>query len=39
VLDELIAAYNELRAEKLGISVDAYLQLDEKNPKENQMLE
>jgi biopolymer transport protein ExbD len=38
VLDELIAAYNELRAEKLGITVDRYLQLDEKNPKENQML-
>lgn len=38
VLDELIAAYNELRAEKLGITVDQYLQLDEKNPKENQML-
>lgn len=38
VLDELMAAYNELRAEKLGISVDRYLQLDEKNLKENQML-
>ncbi|QHT71557.1 biopolymer transporter ExbD [Rhodocytophaga rosea] len=38
VLDELMAAYNELRAEKLGITVDHYLQLDEKNPKENQML-
>jgi biopolymer transport protein ExbD len=38
VLDELMAAYNELRAEKLGITVDRYLQLDEKNPKENQML-
>lgn len=39
VLDELMSAYNELRAEKLGITVDRYLQLDEKNPKENQMLE
>jgi biopolymer transport protein ExbD len=38
VLDELIAAYNELRAEKLGISVDRYLSLDEKNPKEDEML-
>jgi biopolymer transport protein ExbD len=38
VLDELMAAYNDLRAEKLGITVDAYLQLDEKNPKENKML-
>jgi biopolymer transport protein ExbD len=38
VLDELTAAYNELRAEKLGITVDRYLHLDEKNPKENQML-
>ncbi len=38
VLDELMAAYNELRAEKLGITVDHYLQLDEKNPKESQML-
>ena len=25
VLDELIAAYNELRAEKLGITIDRYL--------------
>ena len=32
VLDELIAAYNELRAEKLGISLDHYLQLDENHP-------
>ena len=39
VLDELIAAYNELRAEKLGISVERYLDLDEKNPKEDKMLE
>ncbi len=38
VLDELMAAYNELRAEKLGITVDHYLQLDEKNPKEKGML-
>ena len=38
VLDELMAAYNELRAEKLGITVDRYLQLDEKNPKEKGML-
>jgi biopolymer transport protein ExbD len=38
VLDELIAAYNELRAEKLGITVERYLQLDEKNPKEDEML-
>lgn len=38
VLDELIAAYNELRAEKLGITVDRYLQLDEKNPKESELL-
>ena len=38
VLDELMTAYNELRAEELGITVDHYLQLDEKNPKENQML-
>ncbi len=38
VLDELIAAYNELRAEKLGITVERYLELDEKNPKENKML-
>ena len=39
VLDELIAAYNELRAEKLGISVDRYLQLDEKIEKEDKMLD
>jgi biopolymer transport protein ExbD len=38
VLDELMAAYNELRAEKLGITVDRYLQLDEKNPTESKML-
>jgi hypothetical protein len=38
VLDELMAAYNELRAEKLGITVDRYLQLDEKNPRESEML-
>jgi biopolymer transport protein ExbD len=39
VLDELIAAYNELRAEKLGISVDRYLLLDEKIKKEDEMLD
>jgi biopolymer transport protein ExbD len=39
VLDELIAAYNELRAEKLGISVERYLQLDEKIKKEDEMLD
>jgi biopolymer transport protein ExbD len=38
VLDELIAAYNELRAEKLGITVERYLDLDEKKPKEDEML-
>jgi biopolymer transport protein ExbD len=38
VLDELIAAYNELRAEKLGISVQRYLELDEKKPKEDELL-
>jgi biopolymer transport protein ExbD len=39
VLDELIAAYNELRAEKLGITVERYLDLDEKKPKEDEMLQ
>lgn len=38
VLDELIAAYNELRAEKLGISVERYLSLDEKIQKEDELL-
>lgn len=38
VLDELSAAYNELRAEKLGISVDRLLQLDPKIAKEDDMM-
>jgi biopolymer transport protein ExbD len=38
VLDELSAAYNELRAEKLGISIDRYLNLDPKLTKEDEML-
>lgn len=38
VLDELSAAYNELRAEKLGISVDRLLQLDAKIAKEDEMI-
>ena len=38
VLDELSAAYNELRAEKLGITVDRLLQLDPKITKEDEMM-
>lgn len=38
ILDELSAAYNELRAEKLGINLDQYLQLDPKKPKEDEAL-
>jgi len=35
VLDELKLSYNELRAEHLGISVDAYLNLDTKESEED----
>jgi biopolymer transport protein ExbD len=38
VLDELSAAYNELRAEKLGISLEQYLALNPKNIKEDEAL-
>jgi biopolymer transport protein ExbD len=38
VLDELSAAYNELRAEKLGIDIERYLNLDPKITKEDEML-
>ncbi len=38
-LDQLQAAYNELRAEKLKISIDEYLMLDKKDPEDNALLE
>jgi biopolymer transport protein ExbD len=38
VLDELSAAYNELRAEKLGITVDQFLELDPKDSKQDEMI-
>jgi biopolymer transport protein ExbD len=38
VLDELSAAYNELRAEKLGITLDQYLELDPKDSKQDEMI-
>jgi biopolymer transport protein ExbD len=38
VLDELSAAYNELRAEKLGITVDQFLDLDPKDEKQDEMI-
>jgi biopolymer transport protein ExbD len=38
VLDELSAAYNELRAEKLGITLDQYLELDPKDEKQDEMI-
>ncbi len=34
VLDEVTAAYNELRAQHLGITLEQYLQLDMKKPKQ-----
>lgn len=34
VLDELTAAYNELRAEYLGITVEQYLSLDKSDPEQ-----
>ncbi len=38
VLDEIKAAYNELRAEKLGMSLDEYLNFDEKEALEDEKL-
>ncbi len=38
VLDELSAAYNELRAEKLGISLEQYLALDPEDPKQDEAI-
>jgi biopolymer transport protein ExbD len=38
VLDELSAAYNELRAEKLGITLEEYLTLDPKVSKQDEMI-
>lgn len=38
VLDELSAAYNELRAEKLGITLDQYLALDPEDPKQDEAI-
>lgn len=39
VLDELKAAYHELRAKELGITVDEYLALDPKSENHNKALE
>jgi biopolymer transport protein ExbD len=39
VLDELQAAYNELRAQSLNISVERYLQLDEGDTNDKQALD
>ena len=38
VLDILLAAHHELRAEYLKISVDEYLRLDPKDPEENALI-
>lgn len=38
VLDKLKAAYNELRAEHLGIPLKDYLKLDKNDPSDNEML-
>jgi biopolymer transport protein ExbD len=38
VLDELSAAYNELRAEKLGITLEQFLDLDPKDEKQDEMI-
>ena len=38
VLDELKTGYNELRAEFLGLSLEEYNDLDDKNPDEKDML-
>jgi biopolymer transport protein ExbD len=39
VLDEIKAAYNEVKAEYLGISVEQYLKLERKDPKQKEMLD
>jgi biopolymer transport protein ExbD len=39
VLDELTAAYNELRAESVGLSIDDYTNLDKKKPEQNALYE
>ncbi len=36
--DELQAAYNELRAEYLGLTLDEYLALDPTDPEANSMI-
>lgn len=38
VLDELKRAYNELRAEHLGITLEEYLKLDRKNSEEDEAM-
>jgi biopolymer transport protein ExbD len=38
VLDELSASYNELRAEKLGITLEQFLALDPKDEKQDEMI-
>jgi biopolymer transport protein ExbD len=39
VLDELTAAYNELRAESVGLTLEEYLNLDRKKPADNEKYE
>ncbi len=39
VMDELKAAYHELRAQVLNITVEEYLQLDKKDANQNEMFE
>src|SRR3990167_4048490 len=39
VMDHIRAAYNQLRAEQLGLTLDKYLELSRQNPKEKEMLD
>ena len=39
VLDEINAAYNEVYGERVGISAQQFLQLDQKNPEEKKLYE